>query len=115
MQDFRGLALEDLESANIQRLRDVKGVRRKVEYYQIGYGKLDNADSHMRHMATDKDDAWLAVNLVFVAYSLVNLLEQCQEHWPLQHRGVGNSVCSAWHTTILADPVLSQTLSCQDD
>lgn len=108
LKDFRGLPLEVTESANIQRLHDVRGVQRKVDDHQsVGHGKLDDVERHTRCIAIKKDDVRLAVDLVVVAQPLVTLLEECQEYRPLQHRGVGDTVCSARHTDILADPVFS--------
>lgn len=47
-QGFHGITVEDPESASIQGLRDVRGVRRELEDHQIvGHGKLDDGGSNV--------------------------------------------------------------------
>lgn len=115
LQDFHGLALEDPENANTQGLRDVKGVRWKLKNYHIvGHSKRDDVESHIQRMAIEEDNVRLASDLV-VAQPLFNLLEECQEHRLLHLRGVGDSVFSARHVNIIADPIILKMMPSEYD
>lgn len=58
-------------------------MRRKLENHQfVGHGKHDGVERHVLRITIEKEDVWLAVDLVVVAQPRVNLLDEYQEHGP---------------------------------